>query len=57
MSAWLLRQAAYIPACVFIVVYFSGSRDVMWLFAATWCVVHVKGEEIIEAVKDREVSR
>ena len=57
MKAWLWRQAEYIPAYLFIVLYFSHERDLVYLFAATWSIVHVKGNEILEAVKkDREVG-
>ena len=54
MSEWLLKQANYVPACIFIIFYFANDGHEINLFLATWSIVHVKGNEILEAIKGKE---
>jgi hypothetical protein len=57
MNDWLWRQATYIPALVFVAFYLFDGREELNLFLATWCIIHAKGEEILDEVKkERKVA-
>ena len=54
MSKYALRLLDYAPAVILVIFYFVYDREILNLFAATWYVIHAKGDEILDAIKERE---